>query len=365
MARRPSDGSLAIPAYEQRWREPEQQRSDPSTRTLQNPFKDPETRSLSRRPTIQAGQLRGLGATRRTRWKNVARVFPRWFMTVVLAGCISAVLISYNSFAVMSKTEKRQFNAIITGLSIALGFSISSSLNAMVGNLRWWILSRRYRSRRKVELILQADSLTHLIKMAYKSHRISIHTAVLLWVFVIIGSQIAVASLGFCFSTDTAEKNALMEDGQILLADMSSIGTDNIISDGSASLAAQQYVANRYVKPNGFNSLHFVKCCIAMELSRAHTLWVETIARYHPQAPSTTQATHSCFANGNDAVTFFMKSQSRRSNRTRSTSSLFSLREAWMFPPNAKRGLLQRGVKVPVPASWLQPRKEIRLFPSL
>jgi hypothetical protein len=253
MARRPSDGSPAVPAYEQRWREPEQQRSDPSTRTLQNPFNDPETRSLSRRPTIQAGQLRGLGATRRTRWKNVARVFPRWFMTMVLAGCISAVLISYNNFAVMSKTEKRQFNAIITGLSIALGFSISSSLNAMVGNLRWWILSRRYRSRRKVELILQADSLTHLIKMAYKSHRVSIHTAVLLWVFVIIGSQIAVASLGFCFSTDTAEKDALMEDGQILLADMSSIGTDNIISDGSASLAAQQYAANRYVNLNKFN----------------------------------------------------------------------------------------------------------------
>ena len=168
-------------------------------------------------------------------------------MTVVLAGCICAVLISYNNFAVMSKAEKRQFNAIITGLSIALGFSISSSLNAMIGNLRWWILSRRYRSRRKVELILQADSMTHLIKMAYKSHRVSIHTAVLLWVFVIIGSQIAVASLGFCFSTDTAEKDALMENGEILLPDMSEIGTENIITDGSATLAAQQYVANRYV----------------------------------------------------------------------------------------------------------------------
>jgi hypothetical protein len=253
MARRPSHGVHTTPAYEQRWPEPEQQRTGSPTRTLQNPFDDSETPPLSRRTTIQAGQLRGLGARRRTRWRNVTRVFPRWFMTVVLAGCICAVLISYNNFAVMSKAEKRQFNAIITGLSIALGFSISSSLNAMIGNLRWWILSRRYRSRRKVELILQADSMTHLIKMAYKSHRVSIHTAVLLWVFVIIGSQIAVASLGFCFSTDTAEKDALMEDGQILLSDMSSIGTDNIISDGSASLAAQQYVANRYVAPNGIN----------------------------------------------------------------------------------------------------------------
>jgi hypothetical protein len=147
----------------------------------------------------------------------------------------------------MSKTKKRQFNAIMTGLSIALGFSITSSLNAMVGNLRWWILSRRYRSRRKVELILQADSMTHLIKMAYKSHRPSIHVAVLLWVLVIIGSQIAVASLGFCFSTDTAEKNALLQAGEVVLPDMSRIGTNNIISDGSGALAAQQYAANRYV----------------------------------------------------------------------------------------------------------------------
>jgi hypothetical protein len=293
----PSGGYQATPGYDPSWSEIEQHRGGSPTATHQNPFADAaEIRSISGRAAHHAVRFQGLGARRRTRWKNVSRVFPRWFVTVALVGCILAVLISYDKIAVMSRAEKRQFNAIMTGLSIALGFSISSSLNAMVGNLRWWILSRRYRSRRKVELILQADSMTHLIKMAYKSHRPSIHIAVLFWVLLIIASQIAVASLGFCFSTDTAEKNALLDPGTILLPDMSGIGTGNIISDGSMSLAAQQYAANRYVPSvNGF--IHCTaKTCAVMVPSRQHTCLGGRLRRFRLRALYFLPEIHSCSA---------------------------------------------------------------------
>lgn len=71
-------------------------------------------------------------------------------MAVIVS--IYVVIWVYSSKPVMSQTTKRQYNALITGLSIALGIAVASSLNHMVAELRWWILSRRYRSKSKVSL---------------------------------------------------------------------------------------------------------------------------------------------------------------------------------------------------------------------
>lgn len=59
------------------------------------------------------------------------------------------------------------------------------------------------------------------------------------------GTQIAVSVLGLCYSTDTAEKHALSVEGMVAIADMSTIQTGNIVSSSSASLAAQQFAANK------------------------------------------------------------------------------------------------------------------------
>jgi len=55
----------------------------------------------------------------------------------------------------MSSAKKRQFNALITGLSICLGLNIASSLKAMAIELRWWILSRRKRPLHEVSQYLR------------------------------------------------------------------------------------------------------------------------------------------------------------------------------------------------------------------
>ncbi|KZL82121.1 hypothetical protein CI238_07627 [Colletotrichum incanum] len=159
---------------------------------------------------------------------------------------IYVVIWVYSNKTVMNQTTKRQYNALITGLSIALGLAVASSLNHMVAELRWWILSRRYRSKRKVELILQADNLKHTIMLAARSKRWSIHLAALGWLILTIGSQVGLAAIGLCYATDTADKRALLVPGNVSIANMDTIETSKIVKSSSKALGAQQYTANSY-----------------------------------------------------------------------------------------------------------------------
>jgi hypothetical protein len=96
------------------------------------------------------GHFHGLRATRQPRKRAIIKVLSRWLITAVIVGAIYGVLFTYSRFPVISAPTKRQFNTCITGLSILYGISILSSLSGMVADLRWWILSRRPRSPRKV-----------------------------------------------------------------------------------------------------------------------------------------------------------------------------------------------------------------------
>ncbi|WYZ43968.1 hypothetical protein EsH8_VII_000404 [Colletotrichum jinshuiense] len=192
------------------------------------------------------GNFRGLPATRKPRRKVLMKVFSRWAVTMIIIISIYLVIWVYSSKSVMDQTTKRQYNALITGLSIALGLAVASSLNYMVAELRWWILSRRYRSKRKVELILQADNLKHTIMLAARSKRWSIHVAALGWLILTIGSQIGLAAIGLCYATDTADKQALLVPGNVSIANMETIETEKFVKSKSKGLGAEQYTANSY-----------------------------------------------------------------------------------------------------------------------
>ncbi|KAK1985823.1 hypothetical protein LZ30DRAFT_583266 [Colletotrichum cereale] len=178
--------------------------------------------------------------------KVLMTVFSRWAITMVIIVSIYVVILVYSSKAVMDQTTKRQYNALITGLSIALGLAVASSLNHMVAELRWWILSRRYRSKRKVELILQADNLKHTITLAARSKRWSIHLAALGWLILTIGSQVGLAAIGLCYGTDTADKRALLVPGNVSIANIDTIETSKLVKSKSKELGAKQYTANSY-----------------------------------------------------------------------------------------------------------------------
>lgn len=95
--------------------------------------------------------FQGLPAARRSRAWVFLQLFVSWLFTLAASLALFAVLYFYSEVMdIMDKTTKRQYNAIITGLSIILGLSVTRGLNEMVGILRWWVLSRRYYSVGKV-----------------------------------------------------------------------------------------------------------------------------------------------------------------------------------------------------------------------
>jgi hypothetical protein len=57
----------------------------------------------------------------------------------------------------MSTPTKREFNALIIGLSLGLGMSITISLEAMAVEIRYWILGLRNWPDREVGQALHHD----------------------------------------------------------------------------------------------------------------------------------------------------------------------------------------------------------------
>ncbi|QPC76670.1 hypothetical protein HYE68_007422 [Fusarium pseudograminearum] len=96
-------------------------------------------------------RFRGLQASRTATWKYIVSVFLRWVVTLLLSIAIWKILWFYSeAMVIMAKPATRDFNVWITGLTIALGLAFAGSLDKLAKDTRWWILSRRHRSRRKV-----------------------------------------------------------------------------------------------------------------------------------------------------------------------------------------------------------------------
>ncbi|KAF2014040.1 hypothetical protein BU24DRAFT_350434 [Aaosphaeria arxii CBS 175.79] len=194
--------------------------------------------------------FRGLRATKSSLIKSLSNVVLRWLLTVAIAMAIVVVLNFYSaSLPIISSSTKHQFNALITGLSIALGLSIAMSFSLMIANLRWWILSRRYHSFRKIDLILQADSLWHVIVLAFKTRRTAVHLTALFWLTFMLGIQACLATIGLCYSVNVADKSALLTNpGNVSIPDMSSIQTLKTVksTSNSTSTDAVYFTANSY-----------------------------------------------------------------------------------------------------------------------
>nr|XP_036581882.1 uncharacterized protein CTRU02_07959 [Colletotrichum truncatum]KAF6790439.1 hypothetical protein CTRU02_07959 [Colletotrichum truncatum] len=147
----------------------------------------------------------------------------------------------------MQRMTKREFNALITGLSIALSITVVKGLNDFVATFRWWILSRHHHSLRKVDLILQAESVSRVIMLAARTSRLKLHVAASLWLGLTLAAQVALALLGLCYSVEEQTSVALVVTaGKVMIPDMSSIETTRIVRSGPDSVEAQEYTANTY-----------------------------------------------------------------------------------------------------------------------
>ncbi|KAF4956718.1 hypothetical protein FSARC_11486 [Fusarium sarcochroum] len=197
--------------------------------------------------------FQGLPARRRSRPKLWLGLFAKWFITVIFVVIVYIILITYWRHDVISEKQKKYFNALITGFLIALGLSTMSQLTRAVSDLRWWILSRRPRSRQKVEAILNVHSMTQVLILAFKSCRWTIHLSVAAWVALFLSSQIGYAAVGLCYSVDKSEDRALLVPGNVSIANLTTIETARI-SNSSNVVDAEEYAANSYgIISLGFN----------------------------------------------------------------------------------------------------------------
>ncbi|KAF4337899.1 hypothetical protein FBEOM_8264 [Fusarium beomiforme] len=174
----------------------------------------------------------------------------RWFASALFVVAIYVVLWHYANLAIMSTPTKREFNALIIGLSLGLGMSITISLEAMAVEIRYWIISLRDWPDRETELILKAKDLTKIIQLTWVSKSRTLRSYAVAFIILNLISQIALAMLGLVYSTNTADSTAILHPGNVTIADMSNIVTNNILSKGSKNnsqaLGALRYTANSY-----------------------------------------------------------------------------------------------------------------------
>ncbi|TLS22218.1 uncharacterized protein PpBr36_09978 [Pyricularia pennisetigena] len=214
-------------------------------RPRQDEYGPPSSRGASS-PEPTDG-FKGFPAKRPSLKRAVGAMLSRWVIVLFLIGGIYAVLYTFSSEPVLSKRRKRVFNALITGFSIGLALMVVSFMNKIVGDLRWFILSRRSFSHGKVEAILQAHSLTRIAKLIMSSKRLPVLAVASLWLFIALAAQIALASLGLCFSVENAEDKALLVPGRVLIRNMTVISTSSSASTSPAVLKkARQYTANSF-----------------------------------------------------------------------------------------------------------------------
>ncbi|KAF5620772.1 hypothetical protein F52700_11098 [Fusarium sp. NRRL 52700] len=159
-------------------------------------------------PSQPPRPFRGLPARRRSKVKLWLGLIGKWFITVIFIIVVYGILIAYALYDVISEKQKKYFNALITGFLIALGLSTMSQLTHAVQDLRWWILSKRPRSRQKA-------------------------------------TQIGYASLGLCYSVEKTEDKALLVPGNVSIANLSTISPSSIVN-ASSSTKSEEYAANSY-----------------------------------------------------------------------------------------------------------------------
>ncbi|KAL2687705.1 hypothetical protein Neosp_005268 [[Neocosmospora] mangrovei] len=162
----------------------------------------------------------------------------RWLISAVFVIAIYVVLWHYSNKDVMSGETKREFNALIIGLSLGLGLSITFSLEAMAKEIRWWILSLRKWPDREAELILKAKDLNRIVQLTWVSRS--------WWIRVYAISFILLNIASLAYSTNPADSFAILKPGNVTIPDLSDLDTERVLASSSQGLSALRYTANSY-----------------------------------------------------------------------------------------------------------------------
>lgn len=188
---------------------------------------------------------------RRQLRKLLGACLTRWLMTMVLCASIYLVLWQYSSKTAMVTSKKKEFNALIVGLSILLSLNLASSLKHMAATLRWWLLSLKEWKPREVDLVLQSENISRMVRLLSVSKRYSLRAYVIIWVAINVAAQIGLATLGLTYNVNGADKIVPTKPGVVSVPDLSTLQTSKLSSPSNSTSMSQtenslRYTANSY-----------------------------------------------------------------------------------------------------------------------
>lgn len=67
----------------------------------------------------------------------------RWLMTATLCFMYISLVLTLEKRGALNSITRKSFNAVTTGISIALGLDIASALKDMASIMRWYVLTNR------------------------------------------------------------------------------------------------------------------------------------------------------------------------------------------------------------------------------
>ncbi|KAF4626784.1 hypothetical protein G7Y89_g11372 [Cudoniella acicularis] len=168
----------------------------------------------------------------------------RWFITLLL--CISYIgaVIYWQHKGAQDETQKKIFNTVTTGISIALGLNISSAFKDMALNMRWPILHMKKRNLEEIDLILNSDSLIKLSQLVLKSRTPLVVLGALSWLFINILAQVGIAAVSLTYNWDTDTNGVLLSSGNVSIADLSHFYPNG--NNSKPTTQDEQYSAHLY-----------------------------------------------------------------------------------------------------------------------
>ncbi|OAL37313.1 hypothetical protein AYO20_03489 [Fonsecaea nubica] len=166
-----------------------------------------------------------------------------WVNSLILCAVYFGILYAYSKKLTISVPQRREFNALTTGVSLLLGVNLAASLRSYAKLLRWRILAACYRPLETFDLVMGCDSLMNVIKLLWKAPNrkrryLPSRTQVLcvLWLLVHLAVTVLVGIIGLNYNLDTSNDYVLTRKGETSIVDLNALST----GDYPADLAAAQ-----------------------------------------------------------------------------------------------------------------------------
>jgi hypothetical protein len=181
----------------------------------------------------------------------------KWLMTMALCASTAGALVAYQRRWALPTDQKHTFNAVITGLSVALSLNLASSFRYYAQVLRWRLLASDYRPLKEFDLLLSCDSQVKVIRLFWEARKRPLlqlkflsftQICCIIWLLVNFSAQVLVAMLGLTYNLDTSPSHLEVKDGIISVADLSVIRDiqNNSLTNAKPSLYQQQAAAQAY-----------------------------------------------------------------------------------------------------------------------